>query len=81
MGLFNDDAELARLEDRLRRVEDKLDRILEHLGLQKPAEEEDWMSEVRSLLADNLKIAAIKLYRERTGTGLAEAKRAVEALE
>lgn len=81
MGLFNDDAELARLEDRLRRVEDKLDRILEHLGLQEPADEQAWMAEVRALLADNRKIAAIKLYRERTGTGLAEAKRAVDALE
>ena len=33
---------------------------------------------VRALLAQRLKIAAIKLYREQTGVGLAEAKDAVE---
>jgi ribosomal protein L7/L12 len=36
---------------------------------------------IRSLLADGQKIEAIKLYREHTGAGLAEAKGAVEALE
>lgn len=36
---------------------------------------------VRSLLAQGQKIAAIKLYREQTGTGLAEAKNAVERIE
>lgn len=38
-------------------------------------------SELRSLLAAGQKIEAIKLYRERTGAGLAEAQSAVEALE
>jgi ribosomal protein L7/L12 len=36
---------------------------------------------VRSLLAQGKKIAAIKLYREQTGVGLAEAKNAVESIE
>ena len=36
---------------------------------------------VRSLLEQNRKIEAIKLYRERTGVGLVEAKQAVERLE
>jgi ribosomal protein L7/L12 len=39
------------------------------------------MDEVRSLLREGKKIAAIKAYREATGVGLAEAKNAVEALE
>ncbi len=39
------------------------------------------MGEIRSLLERGNKIAAIKLYRERTGTGLSEAKTAVEAIE
>lgn len=34
-----------------------------------------------ALLADGQKIEAVKLYRERTGAGLREAKDAVEALE
>ena len=36
---------------------------------------------IRSLLAQGQKIAAIKLYREQTGVGLAEAKNAVERIE
>lgn len=37
--------------------------------------------QLRSLLADGRKLEAIKLYREHTGAGLAEAKDAVESLE
>lgn len=37
--------------------------------------------EIRALLRQDRKIEAIKLIRERTGLGLAEAKDAVEALE
>jgi ribosomal protein L7/L12 len=40
-----------------------------------------WRREVQALLASGEKIAAIKFYRERTGAGLAEAKRAVETNE
>ena len=38
------------------------------------------LNEIRSLAASGDKIAAIKLYREATGVGLAEAQDAVEAL-
>ena len=38
-------------------------------------------SELQDLLAAGKKIEAIKLFRERTGAGLAEAKKAVEAME
>lgn len=37
--------------------------------------------EIRDLIRQDRKIEAIKLVRERTGLGLAEAKDAVEALE
>lgn len=37
--------------------------------------------EIRALIRQDRKIEAIKLVRERTGLGLAEAKDAVEALE
>jgi hypothetical protein len=62
--------------NRLERVEQKLDLILKHLGLDYTAVlEVQWKA-----LADDStrKIAAIKVYRELHGVGLAEAKRAVE---
>jgi ribosomal protein L7/L12 len=63
--------------DRLARVEQKLDLLLTHAGLDyMPAPKEAWQA-----LADEgpaRKIAAIKAYREQTGAGLADAKRAVE---
>ena len=37
--------------------------------------------EIRELIRQNRKIEAIKLMREKTGLGLAEAKDAVEAME
>ena len=45
------------------------------------ADEPDFEAELHRLLNAGRKIEAIKLYRERTGTGLKEAKNAVEALE
>ncbi len=63
--------------DRLARVEQKLDLLLTHAGLDyTPAPKTAWQA-----LADEgpaRKIAAIKAYREETGAGLADAKRAVE---
>ena len=49
-------------------------------GAGQPAGSADWMSEVHALVASGNKIQAIKVYRERTGVGLKEAKDAVEAL-
>lgn len=40
-----------------------------------------WHGEVASLASQGRRIEAIKVFRERTGVGLAEAKAAVEALE
>ena len=42
--------------------------------------QENFEEEVRQLLTSGNKIQAMKRYREETGTGLAEAKEAVEAL-
>lgn len=62
----------------LRRIERKLDLILKHLGIDPlpPVS-----AEVRSLAVAGRKIEAIKVHREQTGAGLAEAKEAVEACE
>lgn len=43
--------------------------------------DEPWRKEVVDALRRGMKIEAIKLYREETGVGLAEAKSFVEALE
>jgi ribosomal protein L7/L12 len=42
--------------------------------------QDDFEEEIRKLLDSGNKIQAIKMYREQTGVGLAEAKDAVEAL-
>lgn len=42
--------------------------------------QEDLEAEIRQLLDSGNKIQAVKVYREKTGAGLAEAKDAVEAL-
>lgn len=39
----------------------------------------DWQAQVKRLMATGQKLEAIKVYREATGVGLAEAKAAVEA--
>lgn len=77
------DRTLARVEARLQRVEEKLDQLLQKFGgaPRGREEDEDMLAEVRELLRKNLKINAIKRYREITGCGLAEAKNAVEAME
>jgi hypothetical protein len=67
---------------RLRRAEAKLDMILKHLGLEyKGPDTPGGLSDEVKALADDpvKKIAAIKLHREQTGLGLAEAKDAVDA--
>ena len=44
-------------------------------------QQNDVTQQVRLLLSQNQKLAAIKLYREQTGASLLDAKNAVEALE
>ncbi len=65
---------------RLSRLEAKVDLLLKHTGLAY-----DPMAAVPSGVLDALqggnKIEAIKLYREATGVGLAEAKDRVEELQ
>jgi hypothetical protein len=61
---------------RIRRIERKLDALLRHHGVD-PFRLSD---RVKQLAADSSrKIEAIKVYREETGAGLAEAEEAVES--
>ncbi len=68
---------VQQLLARVATIERKLDLLLRQLGVDPVPP----MSDRVKLLAQNptQKIAAIKAYREETGTGLKEAKDAVEA--
>ncbi|MBX3380455.1 MAG: ribosomal protein L7/L12 [Phycisphaeraceae bacterium] len=61
----------------LSRIERKLDALLERAGIQVP---DDGTDELKELVRAGRKIEAIKIYRERTGMGLAEAKEFVDSL-
>lgn len=62
---------------RLASIEKKLQVIMEHLDI---AEPEPHLPEVIANLEEGQKIQAIKAYRDATGSGLAEAKQAVEQI-
>ncbi|GGS41180.1 hypothetical protein [Streptomyces pseudogriseolus] len=68
---------LSRAERRVARVERKLDQVMRHLGLEEEVPRRD---EILALVRDGKQVQAIKLYREATGAGLAEAKQAVDAM-
>jgi ribosomal protein L7/L12 len=68
----------AREAARLAAVERKLDLVMRHLGIEEPAPAQD--PDVVGHLVKGEMIQAIKLYRDHTGVGLAEAKDAVERI-
>lgn len=77
-------AQLYQLMQKVARLERKMDFILQHLGLEYDEQDEPapaYIGQIKSLLQRGNKIEAIKIYREATGVGLAEAKAAVEAIE
>jgi hypothetical protein len=70
-------AAVHRRLDRLSRIEGKVDAILKHFGLRfDPLD--DVPAEAHAALREGRKIDAIKLYRQATGAGLAEAKDRIE---
>ncbi|GAA2404176.1 hypothetical protein GCM10010378_54010 [Streptomyces viridochromogenes] len=75
--LLSMQSRMSQAERRAARLEHKLDLVLGHLGLR---EEDPRLAEVAALLRADKKIQAIKVYREVTGAGLAEAKNAVERM-
>ncbi|MFE0374897.1 ribosomal protein L7/L12 [Streptomyces inhibens] len=64
------------LDRRLQRLERKVDLLLAHAGIEEP--QDPRMAEIDELLRQDKKIQAIKVHRQLTGSGLAEAKEAVE---
>jgi ribosomal protein L7/L12 len=70
------------LRNRLIRLEGQVAFLYEHLGMTFVPEEQltDDPGIVAALKKGNL-LEAIKVYREKTGTGMEEAKKAVEELQ
>ncbi len=70
---------LLKRRDRARfaRIERKLDTLLKHHGLD-PAQCDILSDDVKKLADEGKKIPAIKLHRQETGLGLADAKDDVE---
>jgi ribosomal protein L7/L12 len=66
----NTEARLAMIDRRLRLV-------MDHLGVAEPEPE---TADIVAHLVAGRKIQAIKIYRDRTGAGLKEAKSAVEEM-
>jgi ribosomal protein L7/L12 len=65
----------------LKDSKDAVEAIGRGVGRPSRQDDRDFQDELVSLLEQGQKIGAIKLYRERTGVGLKEAKDAVEAIE
>lgn len=84
-GSDADRSRIAQLEQRVARLEAQLAQLTATpagavAAAVATSATEDWMAEVRALRSAGKTIQAIKVYRERTGVGLKEAKDAVEAL-
>lgn len=77
----------AEIRLHLTRLENRVNYLFQELGLEDKYQAEQTqrasqlgMAEVVALLRMNRKIEAIKLYRQMTGTGLKEAKDAVDSM-
>jgi ribosomal protein L7/L12 len=60
-------------------LEQQMQSLSRHFGIQ--CSDPESLDDVGAPISQGNKIEAIKLYREKTGVGLAEAKAAVDVLE
>ena len=79
------EAEFLLLQSRVRELEDKLQFLYHRLNINYTSANADsdpaLSPQIQDALRHGNKIEAIKIYRELTNVGLAEAKRAVEEIE
>jgi len=77
------EAEFLLLQSRVRELEDKLEFLYRRLNIDynDPNSDPALSPQIREALRRGNKIEAIKLYREMTGVGLAEAKQAIDRAE
>ncbi len=77
------EAEIQLLRSRVNELEDRLKFLYERLNIDyaNPNADPIRSPQIQEALRRGNKIEAIKIYRELTGVGLAEAKQAVDNLE
>jgi hypothetical protein len=75
--------DIIALKARIAELEDRLKFIYRHLNIEFIENNSDPVlsPQIQTALRGGDKIAAIKLYREMTGVGLAEAKQAIDRAE
>lgn len=76
-----DDDRVAALEQRVARLEQQVELLLGKMDFGESVYRNAGDPEIEQMLRQGSKIEAIKLYRQRTGLGLKEAKDAVEEIE
>jgi ribosomal protein L7/L12 len=77
------ETDIIALKARITELEDRLKFIYRHLSIEFIENNSDPVSspQIQTALREGNKIAAIKIYREMTGVGLAEAKQAIDRAE
>ena len=77
------EADIQLLRSRINELEDRLNFLYRKLNIEytNPNSDPLFLPQIQDALRHGNKIEAIKIYRELTGVGLAEAKQAVENLE
>jgi ribosomal protein L7/L12 len=77
------EAEFLLLQSRVRELEDKLEFLYRRLNMDyaDPNSDPVLAPQIQEALRRRNKIEAIKIYRELTGVGLAEAKQAIDRAE
>jgi ribosomal protein L7/L12 len=77
------ETEIQQLRSRVNELEDRLKFLYRRLDIEyaNPALDPAMSSQIQEALRNGNKIEAIKLYREMTGVGLAEAKQAIDRAE
>lgn len=79
---MDDTPSILALQARIAKLEQKLEYVMQHLGLRYVKNEAalPGMEEVMALIKKGNKIEAVKVYREKTNSGLKEAKDAVDRM-
>lgn len=77
------ETDIIALKARIAELEDRLKFLYRHLNIEFLENNSDPISspQIQAALREGNKIAAIKIYREMTGVGLAEAKQAIDRAE
>jgi len=77
------ETEVQLLRSRVNELEDRLKLLYRHLHLEyaNPGSDPVMSPKIQEALRNGNKIEAIKIYRELTGVGLAEAKDAIDKAE